>query len=274
MSLRGSNALVTGGGSGIGLGCARRLLRDGATVTIVGRTEERLQRAAANLAADAPDGPQVRTAVCDVTDEESVAEAVRVADAGDGLRVVVASAGIPFLGPVAQMPLDGWRSLIDINLTGVFVTLKHAVPVFRQHGGGAFTAISSVGAVVPTSYVSAYSAAKAGVDMLVRCAADELGPWGIRVNAVRPGVVATEMTVMAERDEDLVRSIERNIVLGRVGLPEDVAAAVSYLSGPEATWVTGTFLTVDGGNQLRGHNDFSSVARAFYGPDWVPSASG
>src|SRR3954466_11986139 len=126
MSLSGSNALVTGGGSGIGLACARRLLQDGATVTIAGRSAERLDAAAAALKGDIADGAEVRIAVCDVTDEAAVAAAVAVADAGAGLRTVVASAGIGFAAPIAQTPLDAWRALIDINLTGVFVTLKHA----------------------------------------------------------------------------------------------------------------------------------------------------
>src|SRR5262249_27943681 len=157
--LEGYHALVTGGGSGLGLACARWLLRDGATVTIVGRNAQRLEWAEAELEPHAVPGAEGRHAVCDVTD--------------DG-----------WLAPIAAIPVEAWRHVMEVNLTGNFLTLKHTAPAMRAAGGGAYTVISSVAGVLPMAFASPYTAAKAGVDMFVRTAADELGPWGIRVNSV------------------------------------------------------------------------------------------
>lgn len=265
--LAGTTALVTGGGSGIGLACARHLLRDGARVVLLGRTEQRLADAAVALRAGT-DASTVDWVVADVTDEAAVAEAVARANTDLPLRTVVASAGISAAGPVAQTPLDAWRTVLDINLTGVFVTLKQAAPVLRANGGGSFTAISSTGAVTATSYLSAYCAAKAGVDMLVRTAADEMGQWGIRVNCVRAGVVATEIN--AGLGHDLMRANLDNVPLGRLGQPDEVAAMVAYLSGPRSGWITGAAMSVDGGHQLRRGLRLEPVIRGLYGPEWVP----
>lgn len=265
--LEQKNALVTGGGSGLGLACARRLRTDGATVTIVGRTESRLVAATDDLwTADGPG--EVRWKVADVTQEDEVQDAVALADEGDGLSIVVASAGVGWLAPIAVVPVEGWRNVMEVNLTGNFLTLKHAARRMRAAGGGAYTAISSVSGMLPTAFLSPYTTAKAGVDMFVRSAAEELGPWGIRVNSVLPGLVPTELTEIATgglRDEYL-----DNMPIGRVGRPDDVAAAVSFLSGPEATWVTGANLPVDGGHHLRRAPRFDSYVLEEHGPDWLP----
>lgn len=271
MRLRGSNALVTGGGSGLGLACARWLLRDGATVTIVGRSRPRLEPAAAALAGDADDGARVRRAVCDVTDEDSVAEAVRVANEGDGLRIVVASAGVGWLAPLATIPVEAWRNVMEVNLTGNFLTLKHATPAMRAAGGGAYTVISSVAGAIPVPFLTPYATAKAGVDMFVRSAADELGPWGIRVNSVQPGLVPTDLSA-GQHDDDAIRGeYLDNMTLARLGTPDDVAAAVHFLSGPDATWITGVCLPVDGGHHLRRAPRFDGYVRAEHGTDWLSS---
>jgi len=252
MSLRGSNALVTGGGSGLGLACARRLLRDGATVTIVGRDANRLARATETLAPDATDPATVRQVTCDVTDEAAVAKAVEVAAEGAGLRIVVVSAGVGWLAPIATVPVQAWRNVMEVNLTGNFLTLKHAAPAMRTAGGGAYTVISSVAGAVPFPFLTPYATAKAGVDMFVRSAADELGPWGIRVNSVQPGLVPTDLSA-GQHDDDAIRAeFLDNMTLGRLGTPDDVAAAVHFLSGPHATWITGVCLPVDAGTWARG----------------------
>jgi NAD(P)-dependent dehydrogenase (short-subunit alcohol dehydrogenase family) len=268
--LEGRNALVTGGGSGLGLACAKRLRDGGATVTIIGRTEERLVTATEQL--NLIDSPgEVRWHVADVTDEHALKAAIEHADEGDGLSVVVASAGVGWLAPIAAVPVEAWRNVMEINLTGNFLTLKHTAPRMRAAGGGAYTAISSAFAAFACGFVSPYSTAKAGVDMFVRCAADELGPWGIRVNSVLPGLVpsdlAGEMTTNPElRDEYL-----DNMPIRRLGRPEDIAAAVGFLSGPDASWITGVNLSVDGGHHLRRVPRFDGYVRREYGPDWLPS---
>jgi NAD(P)-dependent dehydrogenase (short-subunit alcohol dehydrogenase family) len=269
MTLRDTNALVTGGGSGLGLACARWLLRDGATVTIVGRTEQRLEQAAAALRLDCPAGAEVRWAVCDVTDEAAVAKAVEVAAAGAGLRIAVSSAGVGWLAPIATIPVESWRHVMEVNLTGTFLTLKHATPAMRAAGGGAFTVISSLAGAVPMPFLTPYATAKAGVDMFVRSAADELGPWGIRVNSVQPGLVRTGMSASQHDNDEIRREYLDNMTLGRVGTGDDVAAAVHFLSGPQANWITGVCLPVDGGHHLRRAPRQDSYVRVEHGEEWL-----
>ncbi len=191
--------LVAGGGSGIGLGCAARFLAEGATVTITGRDPQRLAAAARQLDA----GDRLRRVVCDVTDPEQVEAAVTATDASAGPRAVVAAPGTGWIAPLAATPVDAWRHVVDTNLTGTFLLLRAAAPRLAAAGGGAFTAISSVNAVRTSRFHAPYCATKAGVDMLVRCAADELATAGIRVNAVRPGLVPTPLSQPLVDEDDL-----------------------------------------------------------------------
>lgn len=265
MTLDGANALITGGGSGLGLACAKRLADDGATVTIVGRTEERLQKALAEL------GERARYAVCDVTEESSVERAVAVADEGDGLRIVVVSAGVGWTAPIATIPVEAWRNVMEINLTGTFLTLKHSAPVMRRHGGGSFIAISSVAGAITVRWMTPYTTAKAGLDMLVRTAADELGTHGIRVNSVLPGLVPTELASGIADDDTLREEFLSNQPVRRLGTPEDVADAVRFLAGPESSWITGVCLPVDGGAHLRRGPSWDSYIAEEHGTEWLPS---
>ena len=269
MDFRGTNALITGGGSGIGLGCARHLLRDGATVTLMGRTEQRLRDAADSLRAAAPDDVEVRWSAGDVTDEDAVRKAVAVADEGDGLGIVVASAGVGWVEPIPRIPVAAWRNVLEVNLTGTFLTMKHAVPRMARRGGGAFTAISSVAGQLSIPYLSPYNVAKAGVDAFVRSAADELGKAGIRVNSVLPGIVPTDLATHEFEDDEIVRRYLENMPVRRVGTVEDVAAAVRFLSGPEASWITGVLLPVDGGHHLRRGDVFEPYVAREFGPEWL-----
>jgi NAD(P)-dependent dehydrogenase (short-subunit alcohol dehydrogenase family) len=267
VSFEGMNALITGGGSGLGLACARALLTGGATVTIVGRTEQRLAAAVEGLRAEAPTGAGVRWAVCDVSDEAAVEKAVRVADEGDGLRLVVASAGVGWLAPIATIPLDAWRRVMETNLTGNFLTLKHAAPLMRARGGGAYTAISSIAATIACGFLTPYNTAKAGVDQFVRSAADELGRWNIRVNAVQPGGVPTELSGSLLEIADVRDSYLDNMPIRRLGTPEDIASAVRFLT--EASWITGVCLPVDGGHHLRRGPVLDGFVAEHHGTDWL-----
>lgn len=260
--LIGGNALITGGGSGIGLACARRLLRHAAAVTIASRSEQRLRAAAATLRAEAPEGAEVRWAVCDVADEGAVEAAVATADEGDGLRVVVAGAGTGWVAPLASIPLAAWQRVLDTTLTGTFLVLKHAAARMAAAGGGAFTAISSVNAVLTSRFHTPYCAAKAGVDMLVRTAADELGPAGIRVNAVQPGLVPTDLSAGLVADDRIRGDFLDQMPISRLGTVDEIASAVAFLSSPAASWITGVCLPVDGGQHLRRGERFDGwVAR-------------
>ncbi len=260
--------LVTGGGSGIGLACASAMVRDGASVTIAGRSEDRLLGAVDELRGIAGDGVDVRHAVCDVADEEQVAAAVATATEATGaLQLCVAAAGNGTLAPVVAMSAEQWNDIIGINLTGAFFTLKHAAAAMVRAGGGSFVGISSIAAPLTHRFMSVYCVSKAGLETLLLTAADELGPAGVRVNAVRPGLVPTELAAALDGDPDVRADYLAQMPLGRVGEVDDVANLVRFLLGPESAWITGEAIGVDGGHHLRRGPDVEAWSRAFFGDD-------
>jgi NAD(P)-dependent dehydrogenase (short-subunit alcohol dehydrogenase family) len=266
LPLAGTAALVTGGGSGIGLACARRLVADGASVTIVGRTAARLEAAAADLRLDAPADVVVQHVACDVGDESAVEEAVATASAPRGaLHLAVANAGTGGLAPITSTTLDEWNRVLTTNLTGVFLTFKHAGRAIVAGGGGAMVGISSIASPLSHRYMAPYSVSKAGLDTLVQVTADELGRLGVRVNSVRPGLVSTELGSYLESDPKVLADYLDQMPLARVGTVDDVANAVRWLLGPESSWVTGQCLGVDGGHTLRRGPDLEHWARALFG---------
>ncbi|MGH7894811.1 MAG: glucose 1-dehydrogenase [Candidatus Binatia bacterium] len=266
LTLSGRAALVTGGGSGLGLGCARALVRDGCSVTIMGRTEARLAQAATQLRSEAPGGAQVAWIAGDVTDEGAVAAAVaRAAEPTGRLDITVANAGAGAGGPIFATTVEMWRYTLDVNLTGTFLTLKHAGEKMAAGGGGAIVAMSSIAGSLTHRFMAPYCASKAGVEMLVKVAADELGPLGIRVNAVRPGLVPTEMADPLVQDEVIVDDYIDQMPLRRLGTVDDIAAAVRYLAGPESSWVTGQCVSVDGGHTLRRGPRIETMIERFFG---------
>jgi NAD(P)-dependent dehydrogenase (short-subunit alcohol dehydrogenase family) len=138
-------------------------------------------------------------------------------------------------------------------------------------GGGAIVAMSSIAGVLTHRFMSAYCASKAGVEMLVRCAADELGGLGIRVNAVRPGLVPTDLAAPLAADDLVVADYLDQMPLGRLGTPDDIASAVRWLAGPESSWVTGQCVAIDGGHTLRRGPRIESMVERFFGPEAVAS---
>ena len=265
LPLSGQSAFVTGGATGIGLECARRLVEDGASVTIAGRREERLQASRDELAAAASDGAEVAYAVCDVGDEDQVQAAVETAvNTGPrGLHLCVASAGGGGVGPIVSTSLEEWNRILGTNLTGTFLTFKHAGAAIARSGGGSMVAISSIAAAVTHRFMAPYCVSKVAIDALVRNLADELGVAGVRVNSVRPGFVETELMELVD---DATRADYLSIMpISRLGEPTDVASLVRFLLGPESSWITGANVSVDGGHHLRRGPNFEPVARLLYG---------
>ena len=268
--IAGYTALVTGGGSGIGLGTATRLVRDGAHVTICGRTEDKLaaavteldQVAAASGASGLPVG-SARYVVADVTVEEQVAAAVTAAAGSrQHLDILFANAGGSHtMGPITEADLDGVRATVDLNLVGTFLCIKHGAPLMAagagegvaggEAAGGSIIGMSSGAGHFPHRYLWAYGSAKAGIDMLCKYAAEELGHTGVRVNTVQPGIVDDELMSFITAGGPLLDDYLAEMPVSRLGTVEDIAAAVRFLAGPESAWITGEALAVDGGHHLR-----------------------
>ncbi|MCD9624260.1 SDR family NAD(P)-dependent oxidoreductase [Rhabdothermincola salaria] len=260
--LRGRRALVTGGGTGIGFGCAERLVAAGAAVTIAGRRQDVLDDAAGRLGGD------ITTVACDVTDEEQVEHAVTVAAAGKNLDVLVANAGSGFPGAVSELGPEAWEFCFRLNVVGTALCTKHASAVMREHGGGSIVAISSTSGTKVQPWLAPYVVSKAALDMFVRCAAIELSPHAIRVNSVQPGYVATE-TMEAAASDELHGTLVRATPLPREGTPADIGNAVVFLATDEGSWITGQDFGVDGGLNIPVMPSMAAIAERLYGADTV-----
>jgi NAD(P)-dependent dehydrogenase (short-subunit alcohol dehydrogenase family) len=272
-SLDGYSLLVTGGGSGIGYACAQRLVKDGAAVTICGRTAERLVAAAESLRGAGDDkavAQSVEWIAADVTSEPQVEAALQraIEHGGGRLDGVVASAGgSRHLGPIVLADVDTVRATLDLNVISTFLLIKHSAEMLAASGRGSFVGISSHAGRDTFRFMGAYGAAKAGLDMMVRVAADELGGAGVRVNSVLPGVVATEIMGAITGGSPVLDSYHEEIPLHRVGQPEEIAAFVRFLIGPESGWITGQNLSIDGGQSVRKGADYGAFAKAAFGND-------
>ena len=235
-------ALVTGAGRGIGRACALALAEAGADIVAVSRTAHELDRLAGEVRAL---GRQATPVACDVTDSERVR---RLIEALPRLDVLVASAGTNLPEPLLDVPDDHLRALLDLNVRATFVTVQAAARRMVEGGhAGSITVVSSQMGRVGAPNRSVYCMSKHAVEGLVKAAALELAPHGVRVNAVAPTFVETPMTAPFLADAAFRADVERRIPLGRVGRPEDVTGAVLYLASDAAALVTGTSLLVDGG---------------------------
>ena len=251
-------AVVIGGASGIGWASARALAADGCRIVIADRDTAGAAARATQL------GTTHTSSHVDVTDEDSV-QALFDDVAADGpIDVVLNCAGFSNVGLITDMPVEDFRAVIDVCLTGGFVVAKHAGRYLPA--GGVLVSISSLNGRQPAAGMSAYCAAKAGLSMLTQVAALELGPRGIRVNAIAPGFVKTPLTDPAAMIPGVVEEYVENTALGRTGVPEDIAAAVVFVCSPQASWLTGEVLDLNGGAHLKRYPDVLGHVRKLAQP--------
>jgi NAD(P)-dependent dehydrogenase (short-subunit alcohol dehydrogenase family) len=256
LRFEGKVAVVTGGASGIGRQTARVLIGEGAQVVIGDMNEATLAETADEL------GDACATTACNVADEADVERLVATAvDVFGRVDIGVNCAGLGTLGPITDLGVDQWDLVLDVCLKGVFLATKHEARAMRSAGhGGVIVNIASINARQPAQGMAAYCSAKAGVEMLTRVAALELGRDGIRVCGIGPGLVDTPLT-QYQRDMAAFRDgYLENIPMGRVGQTEDIAAAVAFLASEDASWVSGDTLYVDGASLTRGYPMMLDIA--------------
>ena len=242
--------LVTGASSGIGRACAAALGREGARVVAAGRRRERLDQVVAGIRRD---GGEAVAVTGDVREESAGAEWVRAAvERFGGLDGVVNGAGVLGPGTADGTPVSEWDRMMDINLRSIFLLTRAAASELAKRKGS-IVSISSVAGLRPYPGLAAYCVSKAALDMYTRCAALDLAPHGVRVNAVNPGVVVTELHTVTQAVPDYEGFLERSKTthpIGRVGQPEEIAALVLFLMSDEAGWITGVTYSIDGGRAL------------------------
>lgn len=246
MLLSGKVAIITGAARGIGRACAERFAREGAKVVLADIDEARGRDAAAALVGA---GAEASFVVCDVGDSSQVSGLITASlDAYGGVDVLVNNAGILHAADFLEVTEYDFDRLMRVNLKGPFLVGQAAARQMVEGGrGGAIVNLSSIGAVLAAPFQAAYNVSKGGVAQLTRVMALSLAPHGIRVNAVGPGTIATEMTIDMLANEAFRRRILSRTPLGRVGEPAEVAAVAVFLASEEASYITGQTVYCEGG---------------------------
>ena len=258
-NLAGYSVLVTGGGTGIGSGCAAALAADGAAVTICGRRLEVLEEAAEKIGAAADFGGSVQVVTGDVTNPDDVAKIVASALEPTGRLdgcIANAGGGGMIMGYEA-MDVAEFQRVLNLNVIGTMLCIKYTLPHMIAAGGGSFIGMSSLAGHITHPWMGAYPVSKAGIEAMIRNAADENGPHNVRFNAIRPGFVATELMDNIPRDSTVYQSYIDNTPLGGVAVPSDIGHLARFLISPESRWITGQCINVDGGHSLRRGPDFT-----------------
>ena len=265
--------VITGAAGDLGAALVSSQLAAGAVVVALDRAEDALKEAADAWAAEfSPD--RIRTFVVDQTSRAEIDEAVAtVNDEFGRIDGLVANAGYAKFGGFLDMPAKVWDRHVQVNLNGTFHVCQAVAQVMSSaRTGGWITVISSNLALGHTDFVSAYNVTKAALLSLVRSASAELGVHRIRVNAVLPGAIATAMTRQMLDEPGVTEGLLALTPLGRLGKPDDVTSAVQYLASPEAQWVTGAALVVDGGQSIYGQPAWMRQDRSTpHEPQWLPN---
>ena len=244
--LDGKAALITGGASGIGLAAAKRFAEEGAQVALVDRNADGAAEAAREI------GSQAMAITGDVTNEDDVANMVAsCVDRFGRLDIAFNNAGIGGFSPIQDYPLAQFQQVIDVCLTGVFLCIKHeSKHLIEQGEGGSIINTASLNSIQATEGLSAYCSAKAGVAMLTKVSALELGRHGIRVNSIGPGLIRTPLTQGLRDIPELEEAFAHEAPLGRIGEPEDVAQLALWLASDASSLMTGQTVQLNGGADI------------------------
>jgi NAD(P)-dependent dehydrogenase (short-subunit alcohol dehydrogenase family) len=265
--LDGQSALVTGGGGGIGGASAEWLARDGAAVMIMGRTEATLIESKKRIESAVGADARVEYFVGDALDENAVeAACAATAALADRLSIAVSVVGGGTMKPLLMFTGDELADDLRKNIVSAFLVIRSATPLMTAGGSGSIVCISSDAARIPWPFLATYNTSKSGVEGLVKGAALELAHLNIRVNAVRPGLVQTPGTAEGLfKNAPVIEQFLAEKPLGRTGVPDDIAAGVRYLAGPESSWVTGQSIGIEGGNELTKAPYLESLVRKRFG---------
>jgi NAD(P)-dependent dehydrogenase (short-subunit alcohol dehydrogenase family) len=248
VNLTGRRALVTGASRGIGRAIAAGLLRSGAAVAITGRKLETLEATATDLRAD---GGEVVPLACNQGNAADVDRLFAQLDEHGFTPdiAIINAATNPVMGPLVDTDLAAWQKILDVNLTGAWLTIRHAARRMLEHGKGAIVVIASIAGIDPIINLGAYSVSKAGLLGLTKALAKELAPR-VRVNAIAPGLIETRFSAALLQDRAGYEKWMAQVPLGRHGQPEDIVGAALFLASDAADYITGQVLVVDGGGRV------------------------
>jgi glucose 1-dehydrogenase len=257
MELVGQSALVTGGAQGIGLGIAKRLHAHGAGVVLFDRNADAVAVAAASI------GDRALGVAGSVTSAEDIENALDVATKAFGTTaILVNNAGVGFMTPILDTPEDDWQAVFDVCAKGTFLCTKaFGRRAVAAELPAAIVNISSLNAFAASDGIAHYASAKAAVSQFTKVAAAEFAPFGIRVNAVAPGLTRTPMAEGGFLSGRMFEEFLAHTPMGRAGEPDDIAKVVTFLCSDYAGWVTGVTLSVDGGTHIRGLHNYWAVAQ-------------
>lgn len=248
MQLEGKTCVVTGAAGVIGCAIAREFLREGARVALIDVNGMRLSTVMDALGREGFPDTDTLAREADVCHQESIAEALNtIAQIWGPMDVVVANAGIARSETFLETTAQTWRETLDINLTGVFYTAQEAARHMVARRAGSIITMSSTNGILAEKNLAAYNASKAGILLLTKTMAIELAPYGIRANALNPGVIETDLAQKAGLPDEAIQGYVSKIPLGRLGQPREVAQAAVFLASDASSYITGHGLVVDGG---------------------------
>ncbi|HLN33532.1 MAG TPA: glucose 1-dehydrogenase [Gemmataceae bacterium] len=247
--LKGRRALITGASRGIGLAIAHGLAQRGAAIVITGRKADTLGAAAEQLRAG---GADAQPMVCHQGEPAAIAQLFQELDKqGKPVDIAVINAATnPVMGPLLEVDLAAWQKIVDVNLTGALATAQQAARRMAARKKGSLVIISSIAGIDPMPSIAAYSVSKAGLLGMMRGLAKELGPFGVRANAIAPGLIETKFSAALFQNKKAYEYVVGNVPLGRHGQPEDIVGAAVFLASDASAYITGQTLVVDGGGRV------------------------